>query len=441
MKQLRLDMVIAWVLLSILGLLVLHAPLTVWLVSQGAPVEVKAWKEFLLVVAGVLLLWDVLRSGRYRQFLRDKLLWLVAAYGIIHAVVALVADNPLTSEIVGLMVNLRYVVFFALVYIFLSLYPTYRSSFIKIGVLGAVIVSSVALLQVVLPHDTLKHLGYSSATIKPYILLDDNPSFVRINSTLRGPNPLGAYAMIVLLGVAAYCMKKRRGILASSNKWLLSVIALGSAAALWLSYSRSAWIGLAAGAVVFAALTIGTSVSRRQLGVASVFIVVAALALYGVRDTTWFHAVILHDDPTTGAVVTSDQAHAQSITESTERFMNEPFGRGVGTSGSASLFGGEPLVIENQYLMVAHEVGWLGAALFVGIWLMVLHRLWLHRRSWLGVSMLSSGIGLMVIALVWPVLVDDPVSMMWWGLAAVAITPEVKKRKARRGSTTNKKAA
>jgi uncharacterized membrane protein len=90
---------------------------------------------------------------------------------------------------------------------------------------------------------------------------------------------------------------------------------------------------------------------------------------------------------------------------------------------------------------VAHEVGWLGLVLFMAIWVWVLWRLWKNRGHWLTNTMLASGVGLMAISFTWPVLVDDPVSMIWWGLAATALALQVTTKGKKRGTTTNKKAA
>ena len=96
-------------------------------------------------------------------------------------------------------------------------------------------------------------------------------------------------------------------------------------------------------------------------------------------------------------------------------------GAGIGSTGSASLLGTEPVIIENQYLMIAHEVGWLGLALFAVLYTYILWRLWQYRRDWLALGLWASGIGLAIIGLLLPVWVDDTVSIVWWGLAAVSL--------------------
>lgn len=439
MKQFRLDALIAWLLLLIFGGLVIHAPLTVWLTAHGAPDSVKAWKEVLLVVAAVLLVWDIIRSKSY-ALLHDKLLWLIAGYLSLHLVTAMLSTGSLQSIITGLLIDLRYIGYAAVVLLFLRRYPSYRSSFVMVGIVGAVIVIGFAVLQTVMPRDILKYLGYSDATIKPYILLDENPEYVRINSTLRGPNPLGAYAMIVLIGVVAYTMAVGRSLKDPVKKWLYLFLAVGAAVALAVSYSRSAVLGLVAGVGVLLTVRYGRSLTRRQYTWITLIVVGFMLLMYSVRDTAFFKNIVLHDNPTTGAAYTSDQGHADSLSLGIAKMLQQPLGAGVGSTGSASLVGSAPLIIENQYLMIAHEVGWLGLGLFMTIWAWVLWRLYQHD-GWVARMTLASGVGLAVIAMIWPVLTDDPVAMIWWGMAAVVLSaPTVTKRRLR-GTTTNKKTA
>jgi hypothetical protein len=113
----------------------------------------------------------------------------------------------------------------------------------------------------------------------------------------------------------------------------------------------------------------------------------------------------------------------------------QPFGAGVGSTGSASLIGGEGFIIENQYLMIAHEVGWLGLGLFVWLYWCIMQALWRRRDSWLGLGVWASGLSLALIGFVLPVWADDVVSIVWWGLAALAIATI----KEGYGTTTHKK--
>lgn len=113
----------------------------------------------------------------------------------------------------------------------------------RAAVIGAGIVILFGALQAVaLPKDILSGIGYSDQTIKPYLTVDMNHDYIRINSTLRGPNPVGAFAVIVLALVGAWALRHRQ----SLRDWRWSVVAIiasaGSLIVLVASHSRSAWI-------------------------------------------------------------------------------------------------------------------------------------------------------------------------------------------------------
>ena len=94
------------------------------------------------------------------------------------------------------------------------------------------------------------------------------------------------------------------------------------------------------------------------------------------------------------------------------------------------MHGEKTLIIENQYLFVAHENGWIGLALFLMITYYVLVGLWKRRAAWLALAVSASGVGIAIAGLFLPVWVDDTVSIIWWGLAAIALAvPAVQLKK------------
>ncbi len=438
MKRRTLERVIALGLLIIWGLIVLHAPLTVLLVSHGAPVWIKAWKEILMVLIAVLLLIHAIRLKKLQMFLRDPILWAVAAYGLVNLIMALCSSTGLSAIYAGLAINLRYVLFFGLVYVFITLHPRYRLMFWRVGLIGAGIVIGFAVLQLVLPHDILKYLGYSKDTIAPYLTVDENPAYIRENSTLRGPNPLGAYAGSVAILTVAYVTARWRQLRANSRHMLLAAgVFIASLIALWVSYSRSALLAAIVGITLIMIVKVASRITRQHWAALILTTLVLVCVGWAIRDTSFVHNVILHDNPTTGANVDSNAGHLSSLQDGIARMIAQPFGAGVGSTGSASLLSDEGVIIENQYLMIAHEVGWLSLGLFVWLYYVVMVALWRRRASWLGLGVWACGISLALIGLVLPVWVDDTVSIVWWGLAALVIATE----RGTRGTATNKKAA
>ena len=422
-----LDRIIIGLLVAIMALIVIHAPLSVFIGSK-IPVlalSIKAWKEIVMAIAALLV---VLRYGQrlVRDFRRDPLIILCGLYVVLHIVLALPSANGGLAAIAGLMVDLRYIAYFILIYVVTRYNPRYRAWLWHTAAIGAAVVLGFLLAQFVLPTDFLKYLGYNETTIAPYMLVDMNPAFVRYNSTLRGPNPLGAYAIIVVSVAVAWWlvrMKKLR------DRWWLVLPAFYSVVGLvaaWVSYSRSALAAAAGSIGLVAVLQLGCRVSRR-VWLAGIGIMIACAAgLHLIRGTEFFHTVIIHDNPATGARATSNDDHAKSLSAGIMRVAQQPLGAGVGTTGSAAAYGSTPYIIENQYVMVAHEVGWLGLVLFMVIYVLVLHGLWRQRRQWYAVGLWASGIGLAFVGIVLPVWADDTVSIVWWGLAAVVCSKNYK---------------
>lgn len=438
MKHLRLHHVIAWLLLVIMSLIVVHAPITVFIDSRFPQISdvVKAWKEMLMLVALVLLAVDYTRRKAWRAAFKDVLLWLIAGYAALHLLLLVVYRLPANAVIAGLMIDLRYIAYFALVYLFLKAYPAYKESFLRIAVIGAAIVVGFAVLQLALPHNFLTYFGYGDSTIEPYITIDKNPAFVRENSTLRGPNPLGAYAVIVLAGVTAFWITQRKKLSDKNARNIVIFFAVAGFVTLVVSYARSAWIGAVIACVVLLGVKYKNVITWRKAGYVAIATAILGGLVYGARNTSFVQNALIHNNPTTGASVDSNTQHLESVTNGVSLMLAHPLGQGVGSSGSASLFTNMPTVIENQFLFVAHETGWLGLALFVTITWIVLARLWRKRADWMALAIFSSGIGLVVVGLMLPVWADDTVSIVWWGLAAAILAT----RKETRGKTTNKKA-
>ena len=432
MKDRVLLKFIATILTVVLGGIVLHAPISVFLESRFPDIELvaKSWKEILLgvvVVAETVLL---TRRKMWRQVLDDLVIKLIAAYAALHVVLAVLIGGGAVSLMAGLVIDLRYVLIFALIWVLLRVAPEFRRWLLGAFVVGAVVVVGFGFLQLFLPNDVLKHIGYSQQTIAPYLTVDDNDDYVRINSTMRGPNPLGAY-MVMIVAVLAGVATRRYNIL-SGKQWLAgSLFGLFSLVVLWVTYSRSTVIG--AFIAVAAVVLLGMRIPKKYIASVVVALFIAVVGLFSARDNAFVANVVFHDDPTTGAVVTSDDARIDSVTDGVKRMLAQPLGGGVGSTGSASILGEETVVIENQYLFIAHESGWLGLGLFLAIFGLVMQRLYIYRKSILSLATFASGAGLAVIGLMQPVWIDDAVSLVWWALAAIALAGAtgVKKQKKR----------
>lgn len=424
MKRVGLTGVYEWGLLAIFALIVVHAPLSVWLgtLMPDAEAVIKAWKEILIVLLAGMAVVLVSRKKMWTELSKSWVIRLAVVFGLLHLILAFVMAGDLRSVVAGLMIDLRFVAMFVLVYVAVRLRPAFLSSVWRTVAVGAAVVLGFGLLQItVLPDGILRSIGYSSDTIRPFTTIDSNTEYVRINSTLRGPNPVGAMTVIYGALALAYLVSRaygrdlRRHMVAAGTS-------VASVAVLFASYSRSAYLAFVAalGVVVVSSLRLSRWVVGAALGAG----VVLFCGLLLVSNTDWYSNVILHEDPESNVQAKSNDEHLQSLATGAYRFATQPLGAGIGSTGSASLYDQDTsndTIIENYYFFVAHEAGWLGFGLFLALFGVVMVGLWRRRSQWLGLGLFASGIGLALIGVLLPVWADETVALTWWGLAGAVL--------------------
>lgn len=419
----RVEKLFAWGLLLIFAGVIIHTPLSVWLGTIAPQYDLlfKSWKEVLMFLLIPTAVWLVTKRKLWREFANDWIFRLIVGYALLHFIwIVLWWPGPVQA-LAGIGIDLRYILFFGLVYTLIRVAPQYKNIFVKTAVGGAVVVAGFATLQLMLPADALSLIGYSDQTIKPYQTVDENPNYIRVNSTLRGPNPVGAYTAALLIFIAAFVAKCQAQLRAVVPRVLVALFGLCGVVGLWLSHSRSSWLAAIAGIGVVALLLGSRHFSKKAWLVSGVVVLLATAGLFIARDTPFVQNVILHDNPTTGGVVTSNDDHLTSLRLGMKRLLEQPLGVGVGSTGSASLHGNSGIIIENQYLFIAHETGLSGLLLYLGIFGLILQRLFKKRRDWLALGAFASGIALAAIGILLPVWADDTVSIVWWAIAALAI--------------------
>jgi O-Antigen ligase len=424
-------------------LLPFHAWFTTWAGSNFGYLDwFRIWKELLLVPLTIGALWLLTKTPGVVQWLkRTKILSLVLIYVGLHVGLSLWAlwSGRVSAEasIYALLINLRYLVFFIVVVCLASRSAWLTDNWKRLIIWPAMVVAVFGIMQVtVLPPDFLSHFGYGDSTIPAVHTIDQKLEYQRIQSTLRGPNPLGAYLVLALavafLGFITSRFKNKRQAL------LVGIFGL----AMFWTYSRSAWIG--------AALTIGLiiwwsvkpSLKRYSLvGIAVVVLVLGGLTLV-FRNNDGFQNLIFHTDEKSAAADSSNADRAEALIGGLGDVMDEPWGRGPGTAGPASFRNqpNHPRIAENYYLQIGQEVGILGLMTFIGINLLVVTALW-KSRSELSLVLLASWVGLTLINMLSHAWADDTLSYLWWGLAGVALAKPISvsynRQKAKTGKGTS----
>jgi hypothetical protein len=419
--------------LLIAGILVVipfHAFLTVWLASIfGHYTLLRLWKEFLLLALVGSALIVLARDGNARrQFFKSRLVQLMSVYLFMVLVWGLVSyklhDVTAKALAYGWIVDARFPLFFLAVWVIAGKTSLLKTRWPAIVVWPALIVSIFGLLQYfVLPYDILKHVGYNNQTILPYQTINDNINHIRIMSTLRGANPLGAYLIVVLsLAFAQWRGEKKKRYV---------ILGVSGVLALLLTFSRSALLGLLVSAALLVWLGLKSERTRRIVSLSFASLIVIVLATVGIlRNNTSVQDALFHTDDKSTISVSSNQGHESGLKSGVHDVLHQPLGRGPGTAGPASVYNNNKVrIAENYFVQIGQEFGWLGLVLFLAINYLVARELWYRRDQPLALGLFTAFIGLQIVNLLSHAWADDTLAYFWWGLAGVAIAEKPKLKK------------
>ena len=421
--QYKVAKLLAYVIGGIVVLLPFHALLTTWLGSNTGHLDlVRIWKEILIVGMIPFVTWLILGNQELKDwFLHSSLIWLIRAYILLHLILGAwaLASHQLnaTALIYALIINLRFLIFFIVCYA-TAAYSDFLRLHWRWLLLGpAAIVIAFGLIQLALPTDFLRHFGYGPKTIPAFQTVDSDLNYQRIQSTLRGANPFGAY-LVLIIPAFIICLR---------SFWRVAAL-IASSAALVYTYSRSAWLGVIAAIASLEDFRSRFSRKTKELiAIALAIVVLIGLGAYALRFNHTAQDALFHTS-SQSVNVSSNSRRASAIKDGLIDVTLQPLGRGPGTAGPASFrnTGHMARIAENYYLQIGQEVGILGMFLFIAINILVAKDLWLKRQYLLPQLLLASLVGITLVNLVSHAWADDTLSLLWWGLAGIALAPVYK---------------
>lgn len=423
--------VASYAALFLIAVVPFHAFLTIWGSSiVGHYTALRLWKEVLLVFCAVVALYLLIFDAKIRaQAITRRLLHVIAAYAIVTVVWAgfALANDMVTLKAAayGILINLRYLAFFVICWSLAARSSKLQKYWFKAVIIPAALVIGFGLLQIfVLPHDFLRHFGYSDLTIPAYETINNNKDFIRVQSFLRGANPLGTY-LLVPLSFVMYRLCK------NLKDWRFWVLLIGGVIVLAFTYSRAAWIGFVVTALCTVVLQFGSKITRimwAAMGLACVLFVVIGFTV--VHQNARLENILLHTESNSQVTTSSNEGHIAAVRISALEVLHEPLGRGPGSAGPASVYSNHPArIAENYYLQIGQEIGWIGLALFITVQLGVVYILWLRRSTMLAACLLAAFAGLTVVSMFSHAWTDDTLAYVWWGLAGIAMAPLIISRR------------
>ncbi|HUC96034.1 MAG TPA: hypothetical protein VMR76_03740, partial [Candidatus Saccharimonadia bacterium] len=210
----RASRLITVVIAFILVVLPFHEFLTTWLGSNFGHLDLfRVWKEIVLVLLIFPTSYLVLKKKQLLSFLiRDKLTILIVIFGIICLVIGIWGYETKSVNAAalsaGLIIDLRFFLIFLICLVITCYNDFFKKYWKQLLLIPALLVIVFGIAQIFLPLNFLSHFGYGANTIPAYQTIDQNLRFHRIQSTLRGADPLGAY-LILIAPVPLFFITKR----------------------------------------------------------------------------------------------------------------------------------------------------------------------------------------------------------------------------------------
>lgn len=409
--------------LTLLIYMPFHIFLSQWLSTYTGGLDLwKIGKDLLLwafVLFTICLVWKQSKGSR---LFNGLVIWAVL-YGALHLI--LWAAHPSLysrSAELGIIYNMRLPLYAILGLGATQLVPKFAfGSIIKVILIVSTFVSLLGLIQYFLPSDFLTHFGYSlQRGVRPAFTIDTNNGLIRVMSTLREPNALGAYLILPVALIVALLLHVKD----SNKRMILGGMLSLHLLIILLTYSRSAWMGavLAVGIVAGWWFRGGLIVMlRRFWPVAAMVILLMIGGLWSGRNTTFFQQYVIHSNPTEQASdLDSNDYHKLLVEQGLRGIRQEPLGHGPGTAGLASIQnpkGGQ--LTENYYVQLGYELGLSGLLLFIGLNVWLYKIIW-QRRDLMAIVLCASFWAYVLTNMLLHTWSNEAVAAQWWILAGMA---------------------
>ncbi len=174
-----------YIFFGLLAYMPFHIFLSTWLGTSFGVLEfAKVAKDGVLVGGFLLALAVSVRQSWFKELLRSKLVLLILAYAGLTLFLAVTEPTDQDAEILGLVYNTRFLLFFLYGLLLTRLFPdrSLQSSAVKTVVISGILVVIFGVLQfLVLPNTALEHVGYSKQNgVLPAFFIDNKPDFTGI---------------------------------------------------------------------------------------------------------------------------------------------------------------------------------------------------------------------------------------------------------------------
>jgi hypothetical protein len=416
--------------LGLLAYMPFHIFLSQWLSTFTGGLD--TWKiakdVFTALLVSVVVL-TVLITRKYTK-LYLGLIGFAIVYLLLHLILWFTTNQPTDTGLLATVYNNRIIWYLLIGYGLALLVPRLANPrlYVRVLIIVSTIVCLIGLLQWILPKDLMTHFGYSiERGVKPNFFIDDKPDLPRIMSTIRDPNSLGAFLILPITIIFDALLRFWR-----TKRMFFGGLLLLHGLILFLTFSRSAWLGAVLAVGTLLALRYGKQLRAYLPKVwlpALALLIIVSGSIYLLRDQYIIQNVVFHSDESTSAD-DPNELRVKLFEESVQGVVEDPEGHGPGTAGLVSIRRPQTgLLTENYYLQIGYEIGLLGLAMFIGFLAIVLLRLWRNRPDNNAEALLASFIGLVFVNWLLHGWANEAVAVSWFMLAGTTLVSFQEKRK------------
>lgn len=363
-------------LLSVLLLLLPYHTMFTYVIGDTVP-GIRFWKEGIIGILFILFLIKIFQDYRQTKCLYKPNVFelILIVYIIIEFIYIGISNNVYQAAYIGRI----YFMPLLLVPVVrcMEFSESYFRRLLKLIMANTAVLSLWGLIQCQFLGDGfLMKLGYPTTTKWGPLRLNDEfyiarlGNFQRLVSTFAAPNTCGLYLAIVLL-VTLFMYKKL-----NINRVFVSVCVAFTAAALLVTFSRTAWIAVCAGLMIYSFNMI-TWTRKKLLLVLKIagMILLVFIILDGIFLSFEISMAIIHLVVSTiNGKDSSVNGHIDSLVASVENIFMHPLGMGMGENGPRALvFMKKPNLTESAYFLMTYEVGIIGSIVYFGSYVKVLY--------------------------------------------------------------------
>jgi hypothetical protein len=192
--------------------------------------------------------------------------------------------------------------------------------------------------------------------------------------------------------------------------------------ALFLTFSRSAWVGavLAAGIVFFWHFKEQSkTIIKKYWYFLLAGLLVLCVGAFLLKDQYVVQNVIFHADENT-KLTDSNTLHAQFAENGVKGIANKPLGHGPGTAGLVSIQTSHVVLTEDYFIQIGYEVGVLGLIVLIAAMAFVCRLLYL-RGDFYSWTLLSAFAGITFCCFLLHTWSNEAVAAQWWLLAGLLL--------------------